>query len=63
MICNQAISLAGMQLFQLHQECQYSGIFVSSAVIGISAQDLYLVSLFMNEERVLAEDFCKLCSI
>ena len=29
-------------------------------MIGLSAQDLYPVSLYMNKERVLAEDFCKL---
>ena len=32
-------------------------------MIGLSAKDLYLVSLYMNEGRVLAEDFYKLCSI
>ena len=63
MICNQAISLARMQLFQLNQECKYSAIFENLTVIGLSAQDLYPVSLYMNKERGLAEDFCKLCRL
>ena len=44
----------------MNQECQYSAIFENLTVIGLSAQDLYAVSLYMNEERGLAEDFCKL---
>ena len=61
MICNQAISLAWVKLFQLNQEGQYSGIFESLAVIGWLSKDLYPVSLYMNKERGEAEDFCNLC--
>ena len=61
MIGNEAISLARIQLFQSDPECQYSGIFESLAVIGWLCEDLYPVSLYMDKERGLAEDFCKLC--
>ena len=30
-------------------------------MIGWFSKDLDPVSLYMNKERVLAEDFCKLC--
>ena len=44
----------------MNQECQYGAIFENLTVIGLSAQDLYPVSLYMNEESGLAEDICKL---
>ena len=50
-VCNRAISLAWVKLFQLNQEGQYSGIFESLAVIGWSSKDLYPVSSYMNKER------------
>ena len=60
MINNQAFSLAGMYLFKYKQQCQFSGVFESLAVIGCLSKDLYPVILYMNKERGLAEDFCKL---
>ena len=50
----------GRSYTQLNQECQYSGIFESLAVIGWLCKDLYPVSLYIDKERGLAEDFCKL---
>ena len=39
---------------------QYSAIFERLAVIGWFSEDLDPMSLYMDKERGLAEDFCKL---
>ena len=51
---------AWMELYQPNQVSQYKGIFKSLVVIALFSKDPYSVSLWMNNERGLAEDFSKL---